>query len=61
MILEVTSVLFTLRLFILLPSSGVNVIVADIPSLTVNALVFPLTDVPLYVTDPLPVAFINNV
>ena len=43
--LAVTSVLFTFTLAILCPASGANDMVADVPSFTVNACVFPLTAV----------------
>ena len=43
-----------------LPVSGVSVTVAEVPSLTVNKLLFPRTAVPSYVTVPLPVALIVN-
>ena len=59
--LAVTSVPFNFTLAILYPASGVNVTVADVPSLTVNDCVFPLIAVLLYVALPLPDAVIDNV
>ena len=59
--LDVTSVPFTFTLLILYPASGVKIIVAEVPSFTVNGTVFPLTIVPLYDAEPLPVAVIVSV
>ena len=59
--LEVTSVLFTFTLLILFPASGLNIIVAFVPSLTVNVLVLLLIVVPSYEAEPLPDAFIVKI
>ena len=59
--LDVTSVLFTFTLLILYPLSGVKEMVADEPSFIVNELVLLRIVVPLYETEPLPVALMDNV
>ena len=59
--IEVTSVLPTFTLAIRQPVSGVNVIVAEVPSFTENEVVLPLTVVPLYEAEPLPEAVIFKV
>ena len=59
--LDVTSGLLTFTILILKPLSGENVMVAFVPSTTVNVLVFPFTAVPSYVAEPLPVALIDKV
>ena len=51
----------TFTLLIRYPLSGVNVILADVPSFTVNEVVLPRIVVLLYVAEPLPDAAIDKV